>query len=134
MALNPAFYGGNLYSANPYYSNSNAYQSPWGLDFPTAPIAQQYLQGEPRAAFTRATAPFAGGDSNFARWVQSQFARVEDAYKAAVATNPNLRRTDFYGQVLNPDALRAQFQRLGPAGRGEQRANYAPAVHWQRWG
>ena len=130
MAINPSYY-----AANPYFDLQNTYGSPWGLDFSSAPIAQNYLNVvEPRAAYTRAVAPFAGGDTNFAKWVQSQYARVEDAYKAAVATNPNLTRTDFYGQVLNPAILQRQFQRLGPAGRGEQRANFAPGVHWQRYG
>ena len=120
---------------NPYYSNSNRFGSPWGLNFPNAPIADIYQNvTDPRSAFTRYTSGWGGNAQNpYGRFVQSQYTPMREAYSAAVVTNPNLKWTDFLGGV-NPGQIRQQFQSLGPSGRGEQWGSTAPRARWQRWG
>jgi hypothetical protein len=117
---------------NPYYSTGNPYGWAEGTSYQTTPIANIYRQIEPGVAWTVATSPYAGGLNPYARFVQGQEGRVEDAYKAAVATNPNLTRDQFFA------GLQPQFQRmwagLGPRGRQDQRGLYAPSARWQRWG
>jgi len=120
-------------SANPFYQTSNPYGSPWGTQFPNSPIGKIYTQTEPGVAFTRATAGWGGGIDPRGRFVQGQESRLEDAYKAAVATNPNLRRDEFFSQ-FGPEFFQNLWQGLGSRGRGENVGLINPRARWQRFG
>lgn len=117
---------------NPYYSTSNPFGWAGGTSFQTTPLAGIYRQQEPGVSWTIATSPYGGGLNPYSRFVQGQEGRAEDAYRAAVATNPNLTRDQFFS-TLQP-TFQQLWQGLGPRGRGDQRAMYAPSARWQRWG
>jgi len=120
-------------ASNPFYQTQNAYGSAWGTSFPTTPLGQIYTQSEPNVAFTRATADWAGGFDPRSRFVQGQRSNIENAYTAAVATNPNLRRDEFFAQ-FGPEFFAQLWQGLGPRGRGDDRGRYNPSARWQRFG
>lgn len=133
VAANPYGALGSYGSPNPYYQQNNPYYGSWGLSFPRTPVADLYLNSTPQAAYTRFTAPWAGGLDPYSQFVQGQYSNLRDAYSAAVATNPDLTWTRYLGGIP-PSTFARQWQMLGPHGRGDQWSTYAPRTNWIRWG
>lgn len=85
--------------------------------FPDTPVGEDYLQNNPAAAWQRYTAQ-KGIDplSNRGGVARTLLGRVNDAYEAALATNPLLRRQDFL-RGIDPNQI---MDLMTPAERGER--------------
>lgn len=110
--------GGNpFYNPNSFYGAADSF---WDTPFVRNDLSTQ--PGMERGVFERfLTNEGFGGNTRRDQFGQSQFGRMEDAFKAALMTNPNLNRIDFYDQ--NRGALARAFAALAPSQRGE----FAPA-------
>jgi hypothetical protein len=115
MATNS--YSGGFY--NPY-NTYGGQQYGYGLgQFAQTPLGGQYLEDNQDAAFTRFLANMGYDPStNLGDYARQQFGKIGDAFKAAQATNPFLKFTDYLDQ--NGDqTIRNQFQSLTYQQRGE---------------
>lgn len=111
--------GGNYYGYfNPNSSyGGQAYQNPDGsfTDFWQG-VRYQYLNDNPSAVWSMATAPYAGGNSAFGAFMRSQENATHDAYMAALANNPDLSYQQFVNNIgyqgfLNQYLMQAPQQR-----------------------
>jgi len=102
MATNP--YNGGYYQP---YNTYGSQQYGYGLgDFAQTPLGGQYLEDNHDAAFTRYLANMGyNPTTNQGDFARQQFGKVDDAFKAAQATNPFLKFTDYLngvnGQIQN---------------------------------
>lgn len=110
----PGFYDpGRSYGADRQWATTPIISGPSG-----------YLENDWNALYTRFIAPWAVGESPFARWVRGQQGEVQDAFRAAIASNPMLTGQQFLEQ-LGPQSFSSQwFGNLTPAQRGQHNANY----------
>lgn len=121
-----------------YYDPSSLYGMPrhyseetwgdwyrWGINGP-----QGLAESDPRSAYLRFIAPWAGGNDQFSRWVQSEFNRVYSGYGAATLNNPDLLFQDFLHQ-MGPGQLQSNFSNLHPSERGVRAPNFGGGrVQW----
>lgn len=122
--------GSNTYN---YYNPSEDYgagQHGYGLgDWANTQIGNQYLEGNPEAAFTRYLADNGYRDfTAMGEFARNQYGRVRAGYEAALATNPNLFFTDYLQQ--HGSGLVNQFRRLTPEQRGETPNQFAPRARY----
>ena len=105
-----------------YYNPYNAYGgTQWGYnpgDFATSPLGNQYLEGNHDAAFTRYLAQLGyQPNTNLGEYARQQFGRVDDAYKAALGTNPFLTFQSYLSGLNNQ--IGTQFNDMTAQQRGE---------------
>lgn len=107
---------------NPYSDYGGGTQWQPG-DFANSAVGGLYFDENPEAAWTRYTAS-RGFDAmtNQGQFARSLFPQVYEGYQAALATNPNLRITD-YVQSIDPFSL---FDQQSASARGEQPSRFAP--------
>jgi hypothetical protein len=122
------------YGINGFYDPFSNYGNPNGFAGWDSPFVRNDLSTQPgmeRGVYSRFLAENGfGGQTNRDRFAQAQFGPMEDAYKAALLTNPNLNRIDFYKQNFDAHALDNAYAALAPSQRGQ----FAPAqTRWIRF-
>ena len=100
-------------------SNYGAAQSAITTPIVSGPAG--YFAENPQAAFTRYTAPFAGGEDPFSRFVRNQYGQAYQGFQSALGTNPNLSFLNQYLPGLGGEQyFRNRFLQQAPSLRGEQ--------------
>lgn len=103
---------------NPFYDPTSWYggnQDWWRTPFVQNDLAEQ--PGMERGLYERfLTARGFGGMTNRDQFGRAQFGRIEDAFKAALMSNPNLSRANFYRQATRN--LDDAYNALAPTQRG----------------
>jgi hypothetical protein len=114
--------GNMLYDPSSKYGWSNDWDYLGGL------IGQEQAQNDPQSWWTRMLAEQGlGGFNTNSTVAKGLFGRAADAYGAAQLTNPELRWTDFAGNL----DLQKLLADMSPQERGENQSNYAPMnVRW----
>lgn len=89
-------------------------QNWWGTEFVRRDLSTQ--PGMERGVYSRFLADNGfGGNTRMDQFARGQFGQMEDAYKAAIMTNPNLNRIDFYKQNFDEDAIRRAYAGMAPS-------------------
>lgn len=109
------------YGNNPFYDFNSWYgagQNWWNTPFVRNDLSTQ--PGMERGVYERfLTENGLGGMTNKDQFARGQFGRMEDAFKAAMLSNPSLNRIDFYKQNFDRNALDRAFASLAPSQRGQ---------------
>ena len=91
-------YGGYYNPYSTYGGDAYGYTTPGA--FSSSPLGNQYLEDNHDAAFTRALANWGyAPNTNQGEWGRNQFGRIDDAYKAALGTNPFLTFQNYLSGV-----------------------------------
>ena len=108
------------YGINGFFDPNDWYGA--NQDWWRTPFVRDDLSTQPgmeRGVYTRFLADNGfGGNTLKDQFAQSQFGRMEDAYKAALLSNPSLNRIDFYKQNFDNDAINRAYASLAPSQRG----------------
>ena len=120
-------YGTNgFFDPNDWYG---ANQDWWRTPFVRDDLSTQ--PGMERGVYTRFLAENGfSGNTMRDQFARSQFGPMEDAFKAALLSNPSLNRIDFYKQNFDANAVDNAYASLAPS----QRGLFAPAqTRWIRF-
>ena len=122
------------YGTNGFYDPFSDYGNPSGEFGWGSPYVRNDLSTQPgmeRGVYTRFLAENGfGGNTMRDQFAQSQFGRMEDAYKAALMSNRDLNRIDFYKQNFDSGAIDNAYAALAPS----QRCLFAPGqTRWVRF-
>jgi len=93
------------------------------INTPTIGGPGGYLENKPEALYTLWTSPWAGGESPFSRWVQSQYSDVYGGYQTAFSRNPSMVFKDFL-DTLSPHFFANRYKSMTPRERGESQSLY----------
>lgn len=115
---NPIASSGGFFDPNSQYGYSGG-----AGDIATSPIGNIFLEDNPDAAWMRHLASL-GIDPQSAegQWARGQLGNVKTGWNAALATNPQLRQSD-YLKTLN---IRDMFANMSATERGENPGLFAP--------
>lgn len=112
-------------SATGFYNPDNFYGA--DRDWASTPVISGpngYLENNWDALYQRFIAPWAGGQTPFARWVRSQSGEVQQALMAAVASNPLITAQGFLSQLGPQNFANQWINDFTPTQRGEVKAAY----------
>lgn len=120
---------------SPYYtgnSNYGANQSYYDSPLVSGNNADSLMNQSPQALYYRITSPYAGGQDAFSRFVQNQYNTVmNQGFKSAQMTNPNLRPDDYINSLGGQDFFRRQYMNLAARDRGILAPNFgAGRMRW----
>jgi hypothetical protein len=107
------------YGTGGYYNPGDLYGADknwWETPFVRRDLSTQ--PGMERGVYTRFLGENGfGGGTMKDQFARGQFGQMEDAFKAAMMTNPNLNRIDFYKQNFDHDAISRAYAALAPSQR-----------------
>lgn len=114
---------------DPFYQWGQFQQDP-DFDWTDTPVIGGpggYLENNPEVIWNRFLTRMGvgiGDSSNYANWLRDQFRQAWAGFQAGIAENPNLTFGQYTDQHLNPNALRARFNRMSPWQRGERASRF----------
>jgi len=112
---------------SPYYNQGNygASQNMYDSPLVSGNNNDSLINQSPQALYYRMTAPYAGGQDAFSRFVQGQYQPImQQGFKAAQMTNPNLNPADYLTGLGGQDFFRRQYMNLAARDRGIQAPNF----------
>ena len=114
-------------NGSPYYNQGNygASQSMWTSPLVSGNNADSLMNQSPQALYYRSIAPYAGGQDAYSRYVQGQGNTImNNGFKAAQMTNPNLNPNDYLNSLGGNNFFRQQYMNLAARDRGILAPNF----------
>jgi len=109
---------GQFFDAGSHYGNVSTTG-----DFSNTPVGEKYLEQNPEAAWARyAASKGVNPLTNKGRFARSIFPQVRTGFEAALATNPQLRQSNYFNTI----DINRMFNNQDAATRGENPGGFAP--------